>query len=457
MAAVHTHASHAERRPTRLSGSLRSRHVSMIAFGGIIGAGLFVGSGQIISGIGPAVVLSYLIAGLLSFAVMRMLASLGEQDPSTAAFARYAGRAFGWVGGFTVGWLYWWLMVVTIGVECSVATGIAHAWVPGISQWIWAVVLMGTFVGVNVLPVRVFGESQFWLVSIKVVMVVIVLLAGLLAAFGVLPGVSSPGVGNLLNHGGLLPHGLNSVLTGVLVAVFSFMGVEMIAVAAGEARTPGRTVRSSMRGVLPTITVLYVGSILIVVTMVPWDSSTTAQSPFAALFAALGVPNATQIVNALVFLAVLTVLNTCIYIASRLAYALASQGDAPRGMAKLSPAAVPKTAVIGTAVVAFATLAIQYVAPTGVTLVMEDSVGAIGLLVWLAIAGAYLRLRPVSQHAAYGSPQRTVGTYLAWVVIVVIVFMLIAMAILPSTRSQMLATLSVAVVIVVVALWRDTI
>ena len=444
MAAVHSHVAH----PTRLAADLRSRHVSMIAFGGIIGAGIFVGSGQIIAQAGPGVVLSYLIAGLLAIAVMRMLTALSVAEPTTASFARYAGRAFGWVGGFTIGWLYWWLMVVTVGLECSAAVSVVRVWLPGLSPWVAALVLMVGFTAMNLLPVRAFGETQFWLSAVKVVALAVIMLAGLLAMFGVLPRVNSPGASNLLDLGGFLPHGLNAVITGVLIAVFSFVGVEMIAVAAGEARNPASTVRGSMRGVLPTTTILYVGTILAVVTMVPWNGASTASSPAAALLAALGVPHATTIVNVLVLLAVLTVLNSSLWAASRMAFALAGQGDAPGGLRKLSPTAVPNRAVILTGVLSFGTLAVQYFAPNGVFLVLEDSSGAVGLVVWLAIAGAYLKLRPVAR------PWRT---YVAWAVVAIIVLMLIAMVLVPQTRSQILATLSLGVIIVVIALWRDTV
>ena len=445
MAAVHSHVA---RRPTRLAASLRSRHVNMIAFGGIIGAGIFVGSGQIVAQAGPGVVISYLIAGLLAIAVMRMLSALSMNEPTTAAFARYSGRAFGWVGGFTIGWLYWWEMVVTVGLECSAAVNVLRTWLPGVSPWVVALVLMAGFTAMNLLPVRAFGETQFWFSAIKVIALAVIMLAGLLAAFGVLPGVSSPGVGNLTGQGGFLPHGASAVLTGVLVAVFSFVGVELPAIAAGEARSPQATVRGSMRGVPPTTTILYVGVMLAVVTMVPWNGTGAANSPAAALLSALGVPHAAQIVDVLVLLAVLTVLNSCLWAASRMAFALAGQGDAPGGLSRLSPKSVPSRAVILTGLMAFGTVAVQYFAPNGVFLVLEDSAGAVGLVVWLAIAGAYLKLRPVAK------PWRT---YVAWAVVVIICAMLVTMVLVAQTRSQILATLSLAVIIVVIALWRDTI
>jgi GABA permease len=264
----------------------------------------------------------------------------------------------------------------------------------------------------------------------------------------VLPGVSSPGVSNLVGLGGFLPHGTSGVLTGVLVAVFSFVGVELPAVAAGEARSPVRTVRRSMRGVPPTTTVLYVGVILAVVTMVPWNGKGAANSPADALLTALGVPHAAQIVNVLVLLAVLTVLNSCLWAASRMAFALAGQGDAPRGLRTLSPSSVPSRTVLLSGLMAFGTVAVQYFAPNGVFLVLVDSAGAVGLMVWLAIAAAYLKLRPVAR------PWRTC---VAWAVVLIICVMLVAMVLVAQTRSQILATLSLAVIVVVIALWRDTI
>ncbi|HWC80116.1 MAG TPA: amino acid permease [Pseudonocardiaceae bacterium] len=426
----------------------------MIAFGGIIGAGIFVGSGQIIASTGPAAILAYLIAGLLGIAVMRMLTVLSVDEPTTGSFARYVTRAFGWIPGFTIGWLYWWLMAVTVGVECSGAGGIAHIWLPGVAPWVLSVALMVIFAGANLAPVRVFAETQFWLSAIKVVVLAVVLIAGLLAIFGLLPGTNSPGTANLVDLGGFLPKGGTSVLAAILVAVFSYTGLEMVSIAAGEARTPRKTVRASMATVLPTTTILYVGTVLIVVTMVAWNGSATGSSPFAALLSALGVARAGQIVDVLVFLALVTVLNSSLWAASRMAFFLAGQGDAPKGMRKLSESAVPTRAVILTAVLGLITVAIQAAAPTGVFLVLVDSSGAVGLLVWLFIAVAYLKLR--GMDGSLGA-QRPLIAVLAWLVIVVIGLMLIGMAILPDTRSQILATLSLGVIIAVIALWRDTV
>ena len=449
MAAVHSHVA---RRPTRLSASLRSRHVSMIAYGGIFGAGVFVGSGQIIGQAGPAVVLCYLIAGLLAIAVMRMLAALSMDEPATGAFAHYAARAFGWIGGFTIGWLYWWLMMVTVSVECSAAAGIAHTWLPAAPAWLLALVLIAGLTGLNLMPVRAFGEAQFWLSLVKVVVLLAVLVFGALAVFGLLPGVASPGRANLLDLGGFMPHGANAVLTGVLVAVFSFVGLEMIAIAAGETRTGRQAVRGSMSRVLPITAIIYVGVILIVVTMVPWNAAGTEASPVAALLAKLGMRHAAGIVDLLVFLALVTVANSSLYSASRMLFAVSGKDDTPRGLQKLSPAAVPSRAVWLTALFAFGVVAIQEVAPNGVFLVLVDSSGAVGLLVWFAIAAAYLKLRAGRREDLRRPP----FFYVAWVVIAVIVIMLIAMAALPDTRSQILATLSLAVIIMVIALWRDT-
>ncbi|HEX3791517.1 MAG TPA: amino acid permease [Pseudonocardiaceae bacterium] len=442
--------------PQRLAATLRTRHVSMIAFGGIIGAGIFVGSGQTIAGTGPGVVLSYLVAGLLAVVVMRMLTALNAQEPATGAFARYATKAFGSVGGFAVGWLYWWLMVVTVGVECSTATAIGHAWLPGVSQWIWAAAVMIVFLGANLMPVRVFAETQFWFVLIKVIALVLTLVAGGLAVFGALHGVLRPGTTNLLDHGGLFPKGASSVLTGLLVAVFSFVGTEMAAIAASESGQPRRTLSGAMRVVMPIMTILYVGSLLVVVTMVPWNSSAVATSPFSALFTALGVRSAGQVVDALVFLTVLSCLNSSMYAASRMAFSLAEQGQGARGLAKLSDRRVPARAVVLTAAIGFAMVAVQYVAPSGVFLVLVDSSGAVGLIVWLTIAASYLRLKPRGPKAnLHETPSRAGFRYVAVAVVVIIIAMLVGMGVLPETQSQILATLSLAVLIVVVALWRD--
>lgn len=445
-------------RETGLASTLRPRHVNMIAFGGTIGAGIFVGSGKIIAQTGPSVVLCYLVVGVLAAVVMRLLAVQAQADPDSGAFATYAGNAFGHVGRFSVGWLYWWLMVVTSSVECGGASSIAHDWIPGIPAWAWSLVFTGSLAAINLAQVRAFAEFQFWLVLVKVVMAIAVPTLAVLAVLGVLPGVSSPGASNITANGGIVPNGSSSVLAGIFVAAFSFVGIEMAAIAGGEADRPRRVIAKSIRTVTYTVFACYVVAMTMTVVLTGWNDPAVAASPFGAMMRAMHLPATAAVMNVVVFTAVLGVLNSNMYAASRIGFSLARQKDGPRSWATLSRNRVPKAAVLWAATVGFVVTLIGYVAPGNVFLVLVNSSGAAGIIVWIGIALSYVRLRSKPDSALATLPvarRRGLGVA-AWVVFIVMTGMLVGMVFLPSTRVQLLMTMLPVMVIFVVVLWRET-
>lgn len=443
---------------TGLAATLRPRHVSMIAFGGTIGAGIFVGSGQTIASIGPAVVVSYLVVGVVAVVVMRLLAALSQREPDSGAFAVYAGKAFGHVGRFSVGWMYWWLLVVTAAVESGGAAAIAHTWLPDMPQWGWSLMFLGALTLVNLGPVRLFGEFQFWLAIIKVVVAIGVPVLAVLAVLGVLPKVHSPGFSNVVDNGGLVPFGTGSVFTGMLVAAFSFIGIEMAAIASGEADRPSRVVRRSIRITAYTVLGVYLLAMMMTVVLAPWNSPSVAASPFGTMMDAMHIPATETVINVVVFTALLSVLNSCVYAASRIGYSLALHRDAPRSWRTLSTNRVPRNVVLWTVVFGFLVSLANTIAPGNVGLVLVDSSGAVGIMVWIAIALSYLRIRPRPDErltsASTGSPTRLVIA--AWLAALALFGMLVGMVFVPSTQLQLLMTALPIIVIFIVVLWRET-
>lgn len=442
-----------------LATTLRPRHVSMIAFGGTIGAGIFVGSGAIIAQTGPAVVVCFLVVGLLAAVVMRLLSVLTQQSPDSGAFATYAGTAFGHIGRFSVGWLYWWLMVVTSSVECGAAASIAKTWLPDLPQWAWALMFTVAFTVVNAVSARVFGETQFWLSLAKVVLVIAVPVVGLLGVLGILPGVSSPGVSNITNYGGLVPNGAGAVVGGVLVAAFSFVGLEMGAIASAEADRPRRVVRRSLRIVTYTTLACYVLAMAMTVLLKPWNSPEVAASPFGAMMRVLHFPATTLVINIVVFTAVLSVLNSCLYAASRVGFALAVRGDAPKTWRRVTRSGVPRAAVLSGAIIAFGVTLVDNLAPGNISNALIDSSGAVGIMVWIGIALSYAKLRPTPEtwaSTASATNSRRRLTVAAWFVALVMFAMLISMIFLPATQLQLVMTMVPVMIIFVVVLWRET-
>ncbi|MFG2526223.1 amino acid permease, partial [Streptomyces sp. NPDC048527] len=220
--------------PDQLKAGLKNRHLSMIAIGGVIGAGLFVGSGSGIAKAGPAILLSYALVGAMVVMVMRMLGEMAAARPSSGSFSAYADQALGRWAGFSIGWLYWFFWVVVLAVEATAGAVILNGWIPAVPQWAWALIVMIVLTATNLASVSSYGEFEFWFAGIKVVAISAFVIIGLLAVFGVLPGSDNPGdgVAHLTDAGGFMPNGAGSILTGVLMVVFSFMGSEIVTLAA---------------------------------------------------------------------------------------------------------------------------------------------------------------------------------------------------------------------------------
>ncbi|WP_329165877.1 amino acid permease [Streptomyces sp. NBC_01267] len=375
-----------------LSPGLKQRHLTMLGLGGVIGAGLFVGSGAGIAVAGPGIVLSYLIAGVLALLVMRMLGEMSSALPASGSFSVHAERALGRWAGFTTGWLYWFLLVVVLAVEATAAAQIANGWVPGVPQWAWVLVFMVVFTVANLAAVRNFGEFEFWFAALKVGAIVLFLALGLLAIFGVLPDTDPVGLTRLTGQGGFLPNGWHGVVSGVLTVVFAFGGLEVVTIAAAETSDPARAVGRAVRSAVFRILFFYVGSMLVIVTVLPWTAQQAGLSPYVTVLDSIGVPSAGTLMNIVVFVALLSALNANLYGSSRMIFSLAERGEAPRGLLKVS-GGVPRRAVLASVAFGFVSVLLNLEWPDSVFLYMLNAVGAVLLFVWALIAASQLRLR----------------------------------------------------------------
>lgn len=328
-----------------LQAGLKNRHLSMIAIGGVIGAGLFVGSSAGIAAAGPAILLSYTLVGMLVVFVMRMLGEMAAANPSSGSFSAYADRALGRWAGFSIGWLYWFFWVVVLAVEATAGAKILESWLPAVPQWGWALIVMIVLTATNLVSVASYGEFEFWFAGIKVVAIAAFVIVGLLAAFGILPGSDNPDAGfaHLTDTGGFFPHGYGAVLTGVLLVVFSFMGSEIVTLAAGESQNPQAAVTKATNSVIWRVAFFYIGSILVVLTLLPWnDKSIVKDGSYVAALNVIGIPHAGQVMNVIVLTAVLSCLNSGLYTASRMAFSLGKRGDAPGPSPAPTAAASPQ-------------------------------------------------------------------------------------------------------------------
>lgn len=374
---------------------IRSRHITMITLGGIIGASLFVGSGNVVRAVGPAAVLSYLLGGLLVLLAMRMLGEMAAARPTIGSFMEYARVGLGEWAGYFVGWLYWYFWVGVLAFEAVVGGSILAGWFPGIPQWLFSVLLLLIFTTTNLISARSFGEVEFWLASIKVVAIVVFLGVGTLFALGLWPNAAFA-IPNLWTHGGFAPNGLWPVISGVAIVIFSYFGTEIAVMAAAESDNPAKGIRQSTVTITWRILLFFVGGVLLIVTIVPWDQLPKPKeiAPFTYIFGLFGLPGASVVMSAVILTAVCSVLNSGLYSAARMFSALAGQGLAPRIIAKKSKAGVPVAAVLASTLGGYAAVLVNFLAPeSGVFDFIMNSAGLVALFVYAFIAITQMRLR----------------------------------------------------------------
>nr|WP_325502197.1 amino acid permease [Mycobacterium sp.] len=433
--------------------ALSQRQLNMIAIGGVIGAGLFVGSGVVIRAAGPAAFLTYALCGLLIILVMRMLGEMAAANPSTGSFSDYAAKALGGWAGFSVGWLYWYFWVIVVGFEAVAGGKVLNYWLPA-PLWLMSLCLMVLMTATNLFSVSSFGEFEFWFAGIKVATIVIFLGVGTAFVFGLQPGHHG-GFTNLTSQGGFFPNGVGAVFAAIVVVIFSMVGAEVVTIAAAESRDPQRAVQKATNSVVTRIGIFFVGSVFLLVVILPWHSVELGASPYVAALKHMGLSGADQVMNAVVLTAVLSCLNSGLYTASRMLFVLAARREAPMQLVKLSRRGVPYIAILCSSAVGFGCVIMARVAPGTVFLFLLNSSGAIILFVYLLIALSQIVLRRRT------SPEKLrvkmwFFPVLSVLTLAGIVAVLVRMTFDHSARSQFwLGLLSWAVVIVLYIVARS--
>ena len=437
-----------------LEQGLKPRHVTMLSIAGVIGAGLFVGSGHAIAQAGPAVLLAYAAAGTLVVLVMRMLAEMAVASPDTGSFSTYADRAIGHWAGFTIGWLYWWFWVLVIPLEAVAAGTILHAWFPDTAIWVFTLVITLLLTVTNLFSVKNYGEFEFWFALVKVLAIIGFIILGLLAIFGFLPTSQVSGVSHLADTIGFMPNGMGAVLAAMLTTMFSFMGTEIVTIAAAESKDPSKQITKATNSVIWRIGLFYLVSIFIVVALVPWNDPALAQlGSYQTVLDRMGIPNAKLIVDIVVLIAVTSCLNSALYTSSRMLYSLSKRGDAPAAAKRTNAAGTPYWAVMMSTGAAFVAVFANYVAPAAVFEFLLASSGAIALLVYLVIAISQLRMR--QKRMALGetiSFKMWLFPGLTYAVIVFIVAILTIMLFQEAHRVEIMATGLLSILVVAAGL-----
>lgn len=384
-----------------LKRSLHSRHLNMIAIGGAIGTGLFVASGYTIAEAGPGGAL--LAYGLIGFMVFLLMQSLGEMSayiPVAGAFGEYSRRFVSPSFGFAMGWNYWYNWAITVAVELVAAAIVMRFWLPDVPGWVWSLIFLAIIFLINALSARAYGEGEFWFALIKVVTVVIFLILGVAMIVGILGG-KSPGFHNWTTGEAPFVNAPYGILAVFMVAGFSFQGTELIGVAAGETDQPEKNIPKATRSVFWRILLFYIGAIAVIGFLLPYtdpnllknDPTDIAVSPFTLVFERAGVAAAASVMNAVILTAILSAGNSGLYASTRMLYALAKEGRAPKIFGHLNKHHVPMNALLATTGLALACFGTYLVSEETAYTWLVNASGLAGFMTWMGIAWSHFNFR----------------------------------------------------------------
>ena len=427
-----------------LRRNLSNRHVQLIAIGGAIGTGLFMGSGKTISLAGPSIIFVYMIIGFVLFFVMRALGELLLSNLNYKSFVDFAEDLLGPWAGFFTGWTYWFCWIVTGMSEVVTISSIyVHFWAPTVPFWISSLLLVALLLALNLMAVRVFGETEFWFALIKVITIVSLIVMGLVL---VLTGFKSPSgsvasYANLWNHGGMFPHGLRGFLAGFQIAVFAYVGIELVGTTAAETRDPVKVLPRAINAIPVRIIMFYVFSLITIMAVTPWSSVVADRSPFVELFMLAGIPAAASVINFVVLTSAASSANSGIFSTSRMLYGLAQEGDAPKRFEILSKRAVPARGLVFSCICLMGGVGLNYLVPNIVTVftLITTLSAVLFIFVWSIIMCSYLAYRKrnpgLHRQSVYKMPG---GKFMCWACMAFFLFILVILTFEQDTRKALM-------------------
>ncbi|CNL12889.1 amino acid permease [Yersinia aldovae] len=431
-----------------LKRGLKNRHIQLIALGGAIGTGLFLGIAQTIKMAGPSVILGYAIGGFIAFLIMRQLGEMVVEEPVAGSFSHFAYKYWGDFAGFLSGWNYW-AMFILVGMAELTAVGIyIQYWWPEIPTWVSAAVFFVLINSINLINVRMFGETEFWFAIIKVAAIIgmIVFGAYLLASGSGGPGAS---VTNLWAQGGFMPHGLGGLVMAMAVIMFSFGGLEMVGITAAEAEDPQHSIPKATNQVVYRILIFYIGSLTVLLSLYPWGNVVEGGSPFVMTFHALDSNLVATILNVVVLTAALSVYNSGVYCNSRMLFGLASQGNAPKLLTKVNKRGVPILSIALSALATSAGVVINYVMPGKAFELLMALVVSTLVINWVMICLAHLKFRAAKMKE--GSELRFKALWYPYGNYLCLVFLAFILVIMYLTEGVQISVLMMPVWVVL--LW----
>ncbi|MBM0799116.1 amino acid permease [Staphylococcus epidermidis] len=422
----------------QLQRELNNRHIQLIAIGGAIGTGLFLGSGQTISLTGPSLLFTYMLIGIVLFAFMRALGELLLSNSKFNSFVDIANEYLGPFGGFVIGWTYWVCWIVSSMSDLTAMGQYFAYWYPQVPHWLTVLFIVLILISFNLLGARLFGELEFWFSIIKVVTIITMVIVGLVLIFlSFKTEYGHASFGNLIHHGGMFPHGAAGFLMPFQIAVYSFIGIELIGVTAGETKNPEKTIPKAINNVPIRILLFYIGGLLVIMSVIPWFKVDPDSSPFVKLFTLIGVPFAAGIVNFVVLTAAASATNSGIYSNSRILFGLAKQGLGPKALTKTNSNGVPYLSMFVSSITLLIAALLNFVFPDAIKLFIY--VTTLSTVLFLVVWGmiiisyiAYVKKNP-EQHQS-SAFKLWGGKIIAYIVLSFFLFIFILLFFSKDTR-----------------------
>lgn len=425
-----------------LSRGLKNRHVQLLAIGGAIGTGLFLGSGRSIHLAGPSILFAYMITGVICFLIMRALGELLLSNLNYHSFVDFVHDYLGEAAAFITGWTYWFCWISLAMADVTAVGLYVQYWIPNIAQWVPSLVALVVLLIMNLMTVKLFGEMEFWFALIKVVAILALIIVGtfmIIKGFSTDAGVSS--FTNLWSHGGWFPNGISGFILSFQMVVFAFTGIELVGLTAGETEDPERVIPKAINNIPIRIIIFYIGALAVIMSIYPWNSINPGKSPFVQVFSAVGIAAAASIVNFVVLTSAASACNSGIFSTSRMVYSLAKENHAPESMKRLTYRQVPSNALVFSAIVILISVVLSYIMPEGVFVLITSISTFCFIFIWAIIVVCHLRYRKTNPELAASSkfkmPLYPVANY---TILAFIAFVLVVLALNKETRIALFVT-----------------
>jgi Gamma-aminobutyrate permease and related permeases len=425
-----------------LSRGLKNRHVQLLAIGGAIGTGLFLGSGRSIHLAGPSILFAYMITGIICFFIMRALGELLLSNLNYHSFVDFVYDYLGERAAFITGWTYWFCWISLAMADVTAAGLYIQYWFPNIAQWVPSLIILVILLIMNLTAVKMFGEMEFWFALIKVVAILALIVIG---TFMIIKGFStdagSSTFANLWNHGGWFPNGINGFILSFQMVVFAFTGIELVGLTAGETEDPERVIPKAINNIPIRIIIFYIGALLVIMSIYPWTSISPEKSPFVQVFSAVGIAAAASIVNFVVLTSAASACNSGIFSTSRMVFSLAKEDNAPASMKKLTSNQVPANASLFSAAVIFIAVILNYVMPEGVFVLITSISTFCFIFIWAIIVICHLKYRKTNPKLAaknkFKMPLYPIANY---TILAFMAFVIVTLAFNSETRVALFVT-----------------